>query len=223
MSALNLFRMSYHYSLKFYRGIAEVPETITEVTTNQTTPPQPIAATEISEEPQEVEYYIASYPYQSVEQGDLMFNAGEIITVIKKEGDWWTGKIGDNTGIFPSNYVQKYDAAQVRYLLLINSIASKCCLLMLVFMLTKCLMRLYFNQAATATNETTAIATTVSQQQDTANANSQIDNEVSQINETRTDIETSMDFTNASNTQVSLVNFSFCQLANAMYTLYAIS
>lgn len=26
--------------------------------------------------------------------------------VIKKEGDWWTGMIGDRTGIFPANYVQ---------------------------------------------------------------------------------------------------------------------
>lgn len=29
--------------------------------------------------------------------------------VIKKEGDWWTGTIGNRTGMFPSNYVQKAD------------------------------------------------------------------------------------------------------------------
>lgn len=56
-----------------------------------------------------IEYCIASYPYQSVEQGDLSFNAGDVVSVVKKEGDWWTGKIGENVGIFPSNYVQKYD------------------------------------------------------------------------------------------------------------------
>jgi hypothetical protein len=28
--------------------------------------------------------------------------------VIKKEGDWWTGVIGNNTGMFPANYVQPY-------------------------------------------------------------------------------------------------------------------
>lgn len=52
------------------------------------------------------EYYISCYPYQSAEIGDLVFDAGEYITVIKKDGDWWTGTIGPRTGIFPSNYVQ---------------------------------------------------------------------------------------------------------------------
>ncbi|XP_017464237.1 PREDICTED: intersectin-1 isoform X2 [Rhagoletis zephyria] len=57
----------------------------------------------------EVEYYIAAYPYESAEVGDLSFNAGEMVMVIKKEGDWWTGTIGTRTGMFPSNYVQKAD------------------------------------------------------------------------------------------------------------------
>lgn len=52
------------------------------------------------------EAYIAVYPYQSAEVGDLSFEQGERMTVIKKEGDWWTGVIGDRVGIFPSNYVQ---------------------------------------------------------------------------------------------------------------------
>ena len=53
------------------------------------------------------EYYVALYPYQSMETGDLSFQQGEVILVGKKEGDWWTGTIGDRQGIFPSNYVQK--------------------------------------------------------------------------------------------------------------------
>lgn len=61
----------------------------------------------------DVEYFIASYPYESPEAGDLNFNAGEVIMVIKKEGDWWTGTIGDRTGLFPSNYVQKADIGVV--------------------------------------------------------------------------------------------------------------
>ncbi|XP_015189067.1 PREDICTED: intersectin-1 isoform X9 [Polistes dominula] len=56
------------------------------------------------------EYYIALYQYASTETGDLSFNQNEVILVIKKEGDWWTGCIGDRTGIFPSNYVEKCDA-----------------------------------------------------------------------------------------------------------------
>lgn len=55
------------------------------------------------------EYYIALYRYASAETGDLNFNQGEVILVTKKEGDWWTGCIGDKTGIFPSNYVEKCD------------------------------------------------------------------------------------------------------------------
>lgn len=31
---------------------------------------------------------------------------GEHIKVLKKDGDWWTGSIGNRIGIFPSNYVQ---------------------------------------------------------------------------------------------------------------------
>ncbi|XP_015021343.2 intersectin-2 isoform X2 [Drosophila mojavensis] len=57
----------------------------------------------------DVEYYIAAYPYESAEEGDLSFSAGEMVMVIKKEGEWWTGTIGNRTGMFPSNYVQKAD------------------------------------------------------------------------------------------------------------------
>lgn len=58
------------------------------------------------------EYYVSLYRYDSTETGDLSFNQGEVVLVIKKEGDWWTGCIGDKTGIFPSNYVEKCDAPQ---------------------------------------------------------------------------------------------------------------
>jgi len=50
--------------------------------------------------------YVACYPYQSAEVGDLTFEAGENVRVVKKEGDWWTGVIGNRMGIFPANYVQ---------------------------------------------------------------------------------------------------------------------
>ncbi|XP_031632299.1 intersectin-1 [Contarinia nasturtii] len=52
------------------------------------------------------ETYISCYPYESTEPGDLTFDGGEYIVVTKKDGDWWTGTIGNRTGIFPSNYVQ---------------------------------------------------------------------------------------------------------------------
>ncbi|XP_070284877.1 intersectin-2 isoform X3 [Myotis yumanensis] len=55
------------------------------------------------------EEYIALYPYSSVEPGDLTFSEGEEILVTQKDGEWWTGSIGDRTGIFPSNYVKPKD------------------------------------------------------------------------------------------------------------------
>lgn len=54
--------------------------------------------------------YVSCYPYESGEIGDLTFGAGEYILVTKKDGDWWTGTIGNRTGIFPSNYVQEIPA-----------------------------------------------------------------------------------------------------------------
>lgn len=56
--------------------------------------------------------FVAIYPYASAESGDLNFEAGEEMQVIKQDGDWWTGVIGDRTGIFPANYVQPIDDIQ---------------------------------------------------------------------------------------------------------------
>lgn len=53
--------------------------------------------------------YIALYPYSSSEPGDLTFTEGEEIVVSQKDGEWWTGRIGDRSGIFPSNYVKPKD------------------------------------------------------------------------------------------------------------------
>ncbi|XP_068136346.1 intersectin-2 isoform X2 [Hyperolius riggenbachi] len=55
------------------------------------------------------EDYVALYPYTSTEPGDLIFNEGDIILVTQKDGEWWTGTLGDRSGIFPSNYVRPRD------------------------------------------------------------------------------------------------------------------
>ena len=49
------------------------------------------------------------YAYQSGEAGELSFNQGDVINITKKDGDWWTGTLGDKTGIFPANYVKKME------------------------------------------------------------------------------------------------------------------
>ncbi|GJQ83722.1 putative Eps15 homology domain protein [Trypoxylus dichotomus] len=141
---------------KRLEGIVEIPETIPEAAE----PAQPIESqvtqtNSIDIPESEIEYYIANYPYQSVEQGDLTFNAGEIISVLRKEGDWWTGKIGEKSGIFPSNYVQKVD---------VNGAT---------------------NTSTTASVSTEEIEKVSAQQEQVQDVNAQMDNEVCQINESK--------------------------------------
>ncbi|XP_036365508.1 intersectin-1 isoform X5 [Octopus sinensis] len=56
--------------------------------------------------------YVAMYNYVSDEPCDLTFNQGDVITVMAMEGDWWTGNIGDRSGIFPANYVKKMEVQE---------------------------------------------------------------------------------------------------------------
>ncbi|CAF2190332.1 unnamed protein product [Rotaria magnacalcarata] len=56
--------------------------------------------------------YEAIYAYEATDPSDLTFQVGEHIIVLKRDGDWWTGCIGDRTGLFPSNYVQQVNHIQ---------------------------------------------------------------------------------------------------------------
>ncbi|KAL9110427.1 MAG: hypothetical protein Q9227_004971 [Pyrenula ochraceoflavens] len=47
---------------------------------------------------------IALYTFDADQDGDLGFKKGDIITITKRtenKSDWWTGRIGERTGIFP--------------------------------------------------------------------------------------------------------------------------
>lgn len=154
----------------------------------------------------DVEYYIANYPYQSQEQGDLTFNAGEVITVIKKDGEWWTGKVGSTVGIFPSNYVQKVDVVRfffcMTYLLLESNSEVLDFRTVNVFI---CLMFCVFVKSSGAiTNIASATATALNAAVESAN--SQVDNEVSQINENKP-VEKPLDASITANAQVCLQDF----------------
>lgn len=61
-----------------------------------TVPPHPLPPPE----------YVALYTYESPEAGDLTFVEGDVIIMTEREGEWWRGCIGDQTGVFPSNYVR---------------------------------------------------------------------------------------------------------------------
>ncbi|XP_071344242.1 intersectin-2b isoform X2 [Trachinotus anak] len=58
----------------------------------------------------QLEEYVALYTYESPEPGDLTFREGDVILVSKREGEWWSGSLGDRTGVFPSNYVKPKEA-----------------------------------------------------------------------------------------------------------------
>lgn len=50
--------------------------------------------------------FVALYTYESPESGDLTFCAEDVVLVTEREGEWWRGCIGDQSGLFPSNYVK---------------------------------------------------------------------------------------------------------------------
>uniref|UniRef100_A0A6Q2YZR7 Intersectin 2a n=1 Tax=Esox lucius TaxID=8010 RepID=A0A6Q2YZR7_ESOLU len=56
--------------------------------------------------------YVALYTYESPEVGDLTFSEGDVVMVTEREGEWWRGCIGDQTGVFPSNYVKQVTASK---------------------------------------------------------------------------------------------------------------
>jgi lipid-binding SYLF domain-containing protein len=50
---------------------------------------------------------VAKFTFDAENPGDLGFKKGEVITITKKTNsvnDWWDGRIGDRTGIFPGMY-----------------------------------------------------------------------------------------------------------------------
>lgn len=99
----------------YVEKIENVEETVNENISDYTQPEEskiPTESTFDSSEPTGDDTYISCYPYESTEPGDLTFGAGEYIVVTKKDGNWWTGTIGNRTGMFPANYVQDAGSAQ---------------------------------------------------------------------------------------------------------------
>lgn len=57
------------------------------------------------------EAFVATYSYSGPD-GDLSFNKGDIITVVSRDGDWWTGQLAGRSGTFPSTYVHPLSSTQ---------------------------------------------------------------------------------------------------------------
>lgn len=67
-------------------------------------------------------YWTAVFDYEATADEELTLRRGDLLEVLSKDskvsGDegWWTGKILDKVGIFPSNYVTKGDGANYQQL-----------------------------------------------------------------------------------------------------------
>lgn len=61
-------------------------------------------------------YWTAVFDYEASAEDELTLRLGDIVQVLSKDsrvsGDegWWTGKIQDRVGIFPSNYVTRTES-----------------------------------------------------------------------------------------------------------------
>ncbi|KAJ5856320.1 uncharacterized protein N7529_010264 [Penicillium soppii] len=72
------------------------------------TAPKPVFGQKTGAAQMRSDQAVALYTFDADQDGDLGFKKGEIITIVKRTEsaeDWWTGRIGDRVGIFPSNYV----------------------------------------------------------------------------------------------------------------------
>lgn len=64
---------------------------------------------------------VALYSYTSSVANDLTFSKGDIITIVKEDGEWWSGSKDGRTGMFPANYVKKLAPASKVPLSVVNS------------------------------------------------------------------------------------------------------
>jgi len=66
-------------------------------------PPRPSAPKPVFGQ-KKADQAIAKFRFDGEQDGDLSFQKGDIITILKRtdnETDWWTGRIGNKEGIFP--------------------------------------------------------------------------------------------------------------------------
>ncbi|KAM3174860.1 hypothetical protein ACTXT7_009651 [Hymenolepis weldensis] len=51
---------------------------------------------------------MALYDFAASQSDELSFKAGdEIVDIVKFDSEWWSGRIGDRSGIFPANHVSE--------------------------------------------------------------------------------------------------------------------
>ena len=73
-------------------------------------PPPPPPPKRIASAQQPAEYVVALYTFPGQGAGDLAFNEGDRIKIVKKtntDQDWWVGELNGKKGNFPANYCKK--------------------------------------------------------------------------------------------------------------------
>ncbi|KAG0431582.1 hypothetical protein HPB47_021636 [Ixodes persulcatus] len=79
---------------------------------------QPRTRSENGRDDSSIEFWTAIYDYDASGDDELSLQRGETVEVLSKDarisGDdgWWTGKIGDKVGIFPSNFITRHDGVR---------------------------------------------------------------------------------------------------------------
>eukprot|EP00061_Rhincodon_typus_P008451 g31058.t1 len=79
-------------------------------------PPPPPPASAAAAAPGSRSFWTAVFDYESTADEELTLRRGDVVELLSKDshvsGDegWWTGKIQDKVGIFPSNYVSSHPA-----------------------------------------------------------------------------------------------------------------
>jgi len=68
------------------------------------TPSRPISVSAPSARPKIMAKGL--YPFSAQNPSELSFQFGDVLTVLKQDGDWWTAELNGRTGLIPGNYVQ---------------------------------------------------------------------------------------------------------------------
>ncbi|ODQ79400.1 hypothetical protein BABINDRAFT_167265 [Babjeviella inositovora NRRL Y-12698] len=52
------------------------------------------------------EYCVAVYSFRAIEPSDISLKVGDVIKILDRSGEWWTGELQGQRGSFPGNYVK---------------------------------------------------------------------------------------------------------------------
>ncbi|KAI0286718.1 hypothetical protein BGY98DRAFT_941598 [Russula aff. rugulosa BPL654] len=89
-----------------YSNASSIAASTASVAAAKRAPPPPPP---LKPKPAPVRYVVALYDFSAQADGDLDFKVGDRIEVVERTDsaeDWWTGRLGGRTGVFPGNYVQ---------------------------------------------------------------------------------------------------------------------